>query len=215
MFVLPLGTLCADAFVLLGGSMGYTSQNTAAMHPWSATSLGLSEQSYLAMDGSTGLYSAAAIGFIIRSQDNGIMLDPGQYQTLSLNILLGIGYKLSLDRLIGIAGAGLYFGSNTLQAENGTLSSYDAGGVGGGIGASLLYSLAYNWGIGANVQVAYYFMIPSDTNPTMSPTGISIFGGIGVIFFLRSTPDLGSGISRFRTMPGHVPPRAQKKSPSP
>ncbi|MGA2640563.1 MAG: hypothetical protein ABSG21_06625, partial [Spirochaetia bacterium] len=118
---------------------------------------------------------------------------------LSLNVLLGIGYKLSLGRLIGMAGAGLYLGSNTLQAVNDTLSSYAAGGVGGGIGASLLYSLTYNWGIGANVNFAYYFTIPSDSAPTMAPTGISIFGGIGITLFLRSAPDFSSGVSRLST----------------
>lgn len=189
--------LPAEAIVLFGGSMGYASQNTAAMHPWSATSLGLLEQSYFDMTTSFGLYNAATIGFIIGSQDNGVALDPGQYQTLSLNILLGIGYKIAFaTSLTAVAGAGLYFGSNSLNAINYTLSSYQAGGVGAGVGISLLYSLTFNWGIGANVNAAYYFMIPGDVAPTMSPSGISVFGGIGITFFYQPTRDFGSGVSR-------------------
>jgi hypothetical protein len=189
--------LPAESFLLLGGSIGYVSQNTAAMHPWSATSLSLMEQSSIDLTESFGMYSAATIGFIIGAQDNGIVLDPGQYQTISLNVLLGVGWSIALERLTGVAGVGVYFGSNTLNSSNNTFSSYAAGGVGGGIGASLIYSLSYNWGVGANVNAAYYFMIPGEIAPAMAPSGVSVFGGIGFVYFFRSTRYTGSGVSRY------------------
>ena len=197
LFASTTSALPAEPIVLFGGSMGFASQDTVAMHPWSATSLGLFEQAYFDLAGSFGLYNAATIGFIVASQDNGVALDPGQYQTLSLNILLGIGYQMAFaPSLIAVAGAGVYFGSSSLNSVNDTLSSYQAGGVGAGVGISLLYSLTFNWGIGANVNAAYYFTIPGEVAPTMSPSGISVFGGIGITFFYKSTREFGPGVSR-------------------
>jgi hypothetical protein len=177
--------------------MGYVSQNDEAMHPWSATSVGLLEQSYIGLTSTFGVYSAATIGFIIHSQDNGIVLDAGQYQTLSLNILLGVGFEMTFEKLTGVAGAGLYFGSTMLNAINSSLSSFGAGGAGVGIGASLMYSPTLKWGIGANVNAAYYLMIPGNAAPTMAPSGIGIFGGLGVVFFYQSNSNLPSGVTRF------------------
>jgi hypothetical protein len=197
MLAIAVGSLSAEPFLLLGGSMGYTSQNDAAQHLWSAASVGLLQQSYVDLTPAFGLYSAATIGFIIQSQDNGIALDVGQYQTFGLNILLGIGYRMAFEKLTGLAAAGVYFGSTMLNATNYSLSSFDAGGAGVGIGASLLYSPAFNWGIGANVNAAYYLMIPGNAAPTMAPSGISVFGGLGVVFFYQSNANLPSGVTRF------------------
>ncbi len=168
------------------------------MHPWSATSLGVFGQSYIDLTAALGLYSAAAIGFVVASQDNGITLDPGQYQTFSLNVLLGIGSRITLGSLTGIAGAGIYFGSISLNAVNyNTYASYDAGGAGAGVGVSVAYSLSHNWGIGANVNAAYYFSLPSSSAPTMAPSGISVFGGLGVSYFYHPGSRFKPGVSRY------------------
>jgi hypothetical protein len=176
--------LIAGGMLLVGGSMGYASQNTAAGHPWNATSFGLLAQTYVDISETLGLYTAASLGLVTRAQDNGISLDTGQYQTLSLNALFGPGYKLFLTpSLIGIAGAGIYIGSNMLSGGSQSLSSYYAGGFGVGAGISLLYRLSFNFGFGANVNAAYSFANPGDVTSTMSPNGLSVFGGIGVCFF--------------------------------
>jgi hypothetical protein len=198
MFLIAVSALPAEPVLLFGGSFGYASQDTVAMQPWSATSLGVFLQSYLDFTPAFGLYSAATIGFIIASQDNGVALDPGQYQTFSLNALLGIGTRIALGRLTGIAGAGIYFGSSSLSAiDYNTFSSYYAGGAGAGFGVSIAYSLSYNWGIGANVNAAYYFTLPSNSPPTMAPSGFSVFGGVGVTYFYHSTANFEPGVSRF------------------
>jgi hypothetical protein len=107
----------------------------------------------------------------------------GQYQSLSLDVLLGMGFKLAMaPALTGIAGAGIYMGTHLLNSGNHSLSSYYAGGFGAGVGASLLYSLSYNWGIGLNVNVAYSFANPGDSALTMSQNGLSVFGGIGLSY---------------------------------
>lgn len=193
----PAGTLPAEPLLLLGGSAAYASQDDAAAHPWSATSLGLFEQSYIDVSPSFGIYTAATIGFVVRSQDNGNSLDVGQYQTLSLNVLLGVGYRMAFAKWTGVAAAGISLGSTALNASNSTLSSFNAGGAGAGIGASLVYALTYSWGIGANVNTAYYFAIPGNVVPTMAPSGISVFGGIGVVFFFRTGARLPPAVSRY------------------
>jgi hypothetical protein len=198
---LATGVLPAESFLLFGGSFGYTSQNTAALDPWSATSLGVFGQSYFDSNGPLGSYTAATVGLVVGSQSNGTSLDPTQYQTFSLNILSGIGYRVALGGLTAIAGAGLYIGSTSLSAVNASLSSYVAGGVGAGIGASLLYSLAYNWGIGLNVNASYYFTIPGDVVSTLSPSGFTVFGGIGMIYFYQPATDMGSAASFFSGQP--------------
>ncbi len=104
LLVIAAGALPAEPILLFGGSFGYASQDTAAMQPWSATSVGLFAQSYVDLTATVGLYSAATIGFIVASQDNGIALDPGQYQTFSLNVLLGVGYRIAWGRLTGHCG---------------------------------------------------------------------------------------------------------------
>jgi len=195
--VLAAGALPAEPFLLLGGSAGFVSQNDEAMNPWSAVSLGVAEQSYVDLTPTFGLYSAAALGFVIRSQDNGIVLNVGQYQTMSLNVLLGVGYRMTFEKLTGVAGAGIYFGSTMLTAGNYSLSSIAAGGAGVGIGASLMYSPMFTWGIGANVNAAYYLTIPGNAAPTMASSGVSIFGGFGVVFFFGSRADARPGITRF------------------
>ena len=197
LLVTAAAALPAESILLAGGSAGYVSQSTSAMHPWSAVSLGVAAQFYNDLASRLGLYSVATIGFIVGSQDNGIALDPGQYQTISLNVLLGAGYRMRLSRVTCIVGAGVYFGVNDLNSLNNTSSSYSAGGVGGGIGASLIYSLSYNWGVGANVNAAYYFMIPGESAPTLAPSGISLFGGVGIAYFFQPAPRLGSGVSRY------------------
>ncbi len=188
----------ADPILMFGGSFGYASQDTVAMQPWSATSLGLFVQSYLDLSPAFGLYSAATIGFIVASQADGVALDPGEYQTFNLNALLGVGSRIDFGRLTGVAGAGIYVGSRSLNAvTNSSLSSYYAGGVGGGLGVSFAYAISRSWGVGANVNAAYYFAIPGNTAPTMAPTGFSIFGGIGVTYFPHQTLDFGPGVSRY------------------
>jgi hypothetical protein len=174
------------------------SQADSAANPWSAVSIGFLAQSSVDLSPTFGLYSAAAIGLVVRSQDGGILLDAGQYQTLSLNLLVGIAYKVTLDNLTGTAGAGFYFGSTMLNASNNSLSSYDAGGPGAGIGVSVLYSPAFsNWGIGANVNAAYYFTIPGSSAPTMAPSGFVVFGGVGVVLYYQPGAGLPPAVSRF------------------
>ena len=96
-----------------------------------------------------------------------------------------------------MVGAGFYFGTNTLSASDNTLSSYPAGGVGGGVGASFVYALSYTWGIGANIDAAYYFAIPGAAPSTMGPSGFCLFGGLGVVYYLRPAADLGPSVSPF------------------
>ena len=183
LFIPAASTLSAEAVLLFGPGMGYAAQNTAAGHPWNATSLGFMEQSYIGMSDAWGFYTAEAIGIIFASADNGVSLSMGQYQALSLDILLGMGFKLPLaPSLTGIAGAGIYMGSHLLNPSNYSLSTDYAGGFGAGIGASLLYSLSLNWGIGVNVNVAYSFANPGDSALTMSPNAVSLFGGIGLSY---------------------------------
>jgi hypothetical protein len=189
--------LHAQSFVLAGAGAGYVSQPTASLHPWSADSLGLSLHSYNQLTGGFGVYAAAAIGFIAAAQENGVALDPGMYQTSSLEVILGVGTGITLDRMTGVAGAGIYFGTNSLAASDKTLSSYAAGGVGGGIGVSLLYALSYTWGIGVNLNAAYYFAIPGDSPSTMGPSGFCLFGGLGMVYYFRPAADLGPSISRY------------------
>jgi hypothetical protein len=192
-------SLPAGAIWLLGGSMGYTNQATAANHPWSATSLGIMEQSYFDVSETLGVYTAATLGFMAGSQDNGTALDVGKYQGIALNVLLGLGYRLPLTPwLSAIGGAGMYLGSTTLAAADQTLSSYYGGGLGAGVGVSLMYALSLNWGIGVNVNAAWFFANPGDRGATMSASGVSLFGGIGVTWF--ATPDLEvPRYSRFST----------------
>jgi hypothetical protein len=176
--------LPASAIWLFGGGMGYTNQNTAAMHPWSATSIGVMEQSYFDVSETLGVFTAATLGFMVNSQDNGAALDIGQYQAFAVNVLLGIGLRIPLTpALTTIGGAGIYMGSAMLTASNQTLSSYYAGGFGAGIGLSLMYSLSINWGIGVNINAAYSFANPGDAAPTMAANGVHLFGGIGVTWF--------------------------------
>jgi hypothetical protein len=180
-FFSAMDALPASAIVLLGGSVGYSQQDTAGGHPWSATSVGFMQQSYFDISDFLGVYTAATLGFMVGSQDNGTALNIGQYQGLDLDILLGIGARVPLTPfLTAIGGAGIYMGSATLAAGNQTLSSYYAGGFGAGVGLSLLYALSMNWGIGCNLNAAYSFVNPGDAGLTMSPRGISLFGGIGV-----------------------------------
>lgn len=187
----------AQSFVLAGAGAGFVSQSTASTLPWSADSLGVMLHSYNELAAGVGIYTAAALGFIVASAENGAALDTGQYQTSSLNFILGVGTGLSLGRVTGVVGAGIYFGANALTASNNTLSSYAAGGAGAGIGASLTYALSYNWGVGANVNAAYYFAIPGATASTMGPSGFCLFGGLGVVYYLRPAADMGPSLSRF------------------
>jgi hypothetical protein len=188
--------LPAESFIFVGAGMGYVSQDTAANRPWSAVPLGLIEQSYNDLTANLGIYSAASIGFLVSSRTDGTGLDLGQYNTFSLNVLLGLGWQIALDKLIATAAAGIYFGADTLSSLSATLSSYTAGGAGGGVGLPLLYSISYNWGLGATVNAAYYFSIPGNTAPTMAPSGFTVFGGVGVSYFFQPSPNLG-GISRY------------------
>jgi hypothetical protein len=193
--------LPASAVWLFGGGIGYTNQDTAAAHPWSAASLGVMEQSYFNVSETLGVYTAATFSFVVSSHDGGAALDIGQYQAVAVNVLLGIGYQtMLLPSLTAIGGAGIYLGSTTLTAGNQTLSSYYAGGFGVGIGLSLLYSISLNWGIGANINAACSFVNPGDTAPTMAANGFSVFGGIGVSYFF--TPAFAEPrFSRFAAAP--------------
>jgi hypothetical protein len=178
-FILP-----ANSILLFGGSMSYTNQNTAGGQPWSETSVGVMLQSYFDVSDTLGIYSAATLGFPVGAQESGASLNIGSYQGIGLNILLGVGYRMTITPwLTAIGGAGMYLGSATLAASNQSLSSFYAGGFGAGIGLSLLYSLSMNWGIGINVNAAYSFANPGDVAPTMAPNGIGLFGGIGVTYF--------------------------------
>jgi hypothetical protein len=191
--------LHGQSFVLAGAGAGFVSQPTASMNPWSADSLGVLLHACNELAAGIGVYTAAAIGFIVASAENGVGLDTGQYQTTSLDLILGVDTGITLDRLTGVVGAGIYFGTNALDASNNTLSSLAAGGVGGGIGASLVYALSSTWGIGANINAAYYFAIPGVTSPTMGPSGFCLFGGIGVVYYLRPAADMGPSVSRYKT----------------
>jgi hypothetical protein len=190
--------LHGQSFVLAGAGAGFVSQPTASMNPWSADSLGVILHAYNELAAGVGVYTAAAIGFIVASAENGVALNTGQYQTTSLDFILGIGTGVTLDRLAGVVGAGIYFGTNALGASNNTLSSFSAGGVGGGIGASLVYALSFTWGIGANINAAYYFAIPGATSPTMGPSGFCLFGGIGVVYYFRPSAALGPSVSHYK-----------------
>ncbi len=194
---LAAGALSAGPMVLLGGSAAYASQDTEANQPWDAEAVGLAAQSYIDIGPNLGAYTAATIGFVVASHAAGVGLDIGQYQTFSINVLLGIGTEVGFDPLGLVAGAGLYFGANSLNSNNGTLSSYAAGGIGGGIGLSFLYSFSYDWGIGVNVNAAYYFAIPGSSTPTMAASGFSVFGGLGLTYFFHPSTDIGPGISRY------------------
>ena len=187
----------AQPFVLVGAGAGYMDQKTEANQPWSATSAGVMLQSYVDLTPSFGMYTAAVLGFVAASRDNGTALDVGQYQTLSLDFLLGIGLRVPLDPITGVIGGGIYLGSTTMNASGDTLSSFAAGGVGVGAGLSVLYPLSESWGIGATVNAAYFFGIPGSSTPTMAPSGFTFFGGLGVAYTFPAEPLLGPGISRF------------------
>lgn len=189
--------LHGQSYLFAGVGTSYASQPTASLNPWGAESLGVSLHSYSEVAAGLGVYAAATLGFIVASQESGGALDTGRYQTASLNFLAGVGTGIVLDRLIGVIGAGFYLGENTLTASDNTLSSYPAGGVGGGIGASVVYALSYSWGLGVNVNAAYYFAIPGTTAETMGPSGFCVFGGIGVVYYLRPATDLGPSVSRY------------------
>ena len=69
--------------------------------------------------------------------------------------------------------------------------------MGAGAGISVLYPLSESWGIGINLNAAYYFGIPSSSAPTMAPSGLGLFGGFGVVYIFRATPILGPGLSPY------------------
>jgi hypothetical protein len=176
--------LPASAIWMFGGGAAYTSQATADGRPWDAAAVGFLAQAYLGLGEATGLYAATTLGVVVGSQAHGLSLDIGQYQSMSADVLLGIGTRLTIaPGLDATGGAGLYMGTQTLAATNQTLSSYYAGGFGAGVGLSLLYALSLNWGIGLSLNAAYSFANPGDTLPTMAPGGLHVFGGIGVVYY--------------------------------
>lgn len=197
LLALAAGCLRAQPFVLVGAGMGYMDQKTEANQPWNAASAGLMAQTYVDLTPSFGIYTAASVGFVFASRSDESALDVGQYQTVALNLLLGVGLRLPLDPVVGVLGGGIYIGSTTMDASGNTLSSIAAGGVGAGVGMSVLYSLTESWGIGANLNAAYYFGIPGNSAPTMAPSGLGLFGGLGVVYIFRAEPILGPGLSPF------------------
>jgi hypothetical protein len=197
LLAIAAAAISAQPYVLLGAGASFMAQDTDARQPWNAASAGVMVQSLVDVTPNLGIYSAAAIGFVFASRDNGTALDVGQYQTLGLDLLFGIGYRLDLGAVTGVAAAGFYVGSKTLNASDSSLASFAAGGVGGGIGIAVLYSLSESWGIGGNVNAAYYFGIPGNSAPTMAPSGFGLFGGVGVAYFFRARPILAPGLSPY------------------
>jgi hypothetical protein len=177
----------ADRVALIGGSIGYVSQETTAGQAWDAVSASVLWSGYISVADPIGIYEAVTVGTVLSTTLNGVAINQSLYEMpISINVLAGLGYSIPIGQMFSaLVGAGLYYGATSLTPVNYSTSIYRfPGGVGIGAGGSFMYLFAPQIGIGADLNVAYSFLAnPFDYNNTMSPGGLSVFGGVGIVFW--------------------------------
>jgi hypothetical protein len=178
LLVLAAAPLPAAGFSMIGGGVGYASQQLSTGDRFDVVNVALQ---WTSLSGQPlGWYVTASIGTAVSAQSNGVSLALADYSmNYGIDAIMGLGFRIPSSRLwTAVVGGGLYYGLAMLIPNDWQSASFSSFSVGAGIGGCVAWWLTANLYLGANAAVAYGFYDPLALGDYGS-NGLRAFGGVG------------------------------------